>query len=78
MFLLTPIVYEASAVPPSYQALYRLNPMVHLIEAYRNILVRGKTPDWAALMFLGILAFILLGVGLRVFTRASYRFVEEL
>ncbi|MGH8064310.1 MAG: ABC transporter permease, partial [Candidatus Entotheonellia bacterium] len=45
LFYLTPVFYEASAIPVRYQPLYRLNPMVHLLDAYRAILMRGELPD---------------------------------
>ena len=77
-FFLTPIFYDASAVPVAYQSLYRLNFIVHLVEAYRAILFRGTPPDWLALLMLGVLAVGLLGVGLRIFVSMSYRFAEEL
>ena len=33
MFFMTPIFYDASMIPDRYQTIYRLNPMVHLLEA---------------------------------------------
>lgn len=78
LFFLSPIFYEASAVPVAYQPLYRLNPMVHLIDAYRAVLLRGTLPVWLPLLLLGMLGACLLYVSLKVFLRMSYRFVEEL
>ena len=78
LFFLSPIFYEASAVPAPYQPLYRLNPMVHLIDAYRAVLLRGSLPVWLPLLLLGMLGACLLYVSLKVFMRMSYRFVEEL
>jgi lipopolysaccharide transport system permease protein len=78
LFFLTPIFYEASSVPERYQTLYRLNPMVILIEAYRALLIHGTSPEWLSLLALGVLAIVLLGVGHRIFTRMSYRLVEQL
>jgi lipopolysaccharide transport system permease protein len=78
LFYLTPVFYDASIVPGRYQTLYRLNPMFHLITAYRAILIQGNLPDLVALLALGVLTVALLWLGHTVFTRASYRFVEEL
>jgi lipopolysaccharide transport system permease protein len=78
LFYLTPIFYEISAIPAPYQALYRLNPMMHIIDAYRAILLHGKLPEHvASLGVLGLLAIGLLIFGYGHFTRVSYRFVEE-
>jgi lipopolysaccharide transport system permease protein len=78
LFYVSPIFYEASTIPARYQTLYRLNPMVHLVDAYRAILMHGVLPEslWP-LLILGLLASGLLLVGYQHFTRISYRFVEE-
>jgi lipopolysaccharide transport system permease protein len=77
LFFLTPVFYDASAVPQRYRALYQLNPMAHLVGAYRGVLIEGRAPDWVALLALAGLAAGLLYIGLRTFRRASYRFAEE-
>lgn len=78
LFYLTPVFYDASAVPAPYQPFYRLNPMLHLINAYRAILIRGELPDMLSLLGLCLLTAVLLWLGYTIFMRASYRFVEEL
>jgi lipopolysaccharide transport system permease protein len=77
LFFLTPVFYHASMVPERYQALYRLNPMVHLLEAYRAVLLGETWPPGASLLALVAVAGGLLLVGFRLFTSVSYRFVEE-
>ena len=78
LFFLTPVFYDASMVPERYQSLYRLNPMVHLVGAYRAILLGGTWPSGLGLLTLGVLATGLLVVGHTVFVNLSDRFVEEL
>lgn len=78
LFYLTPVFYDASIIPEHYQPFYRLNPMFHLITAYREILIQGNLPDLRTLLALAAIVGGLLWLGHRVFTRASYRFVEEL
>jgi lipopolysaccharide transport system permease protein len=78
LYFLTPIFYDASMVPARYEVLYRLNPMFYLITAYRTILIHGTLPDFPALLIVGALGGALLWIGHAIFTRASYRFVEEL
>jgi len=78
LMFLSPIFYEVSMVPPRYQTLYSLNPFVHLMDAYRAILLRGTLPDGIVLLVLGGVGACLLYVGLKIFMRTSYRFVEEL
>jgi lipopolysaccharide transport system permease protein len=78
LLFLTPVFYEASRVPAPYDTLYRLNPMVHLLEAYRAILVFGQLPDGSSLLGVGLLSGVLLAVGSLAFSRASHTFVDEL
>lgn len=78
LFFLTPVFYEASAIPKQFQWLYRLNPMVALIDAYRAILIRGELPDVGAMGRLGLGALLVLTIGYRVFVRTRCRFFEEI
>jgi lipopolysaccharide transport system permease protein len=78
LFYLTPVFYDGSAVPAHYQPFYRLNPMVHLIEGYRAILLQEALPGHLSLLGLGALAGGLSWLGYSIFVRASHRFVEEL
>lgn len=55
---LTPIIYPLEQVPERWQALYKLNPMVGLLEGFRSVLARGQSPD------LGLLAWSLPGIAL--------------
>ena len=77
-FYLTPIFYDATFVPEQFQSLYHLNPLLHLLDAYRAVLLRGEMPEPEPLLVLACLSTVLLFLGYRVFLRASYRFVEEL
>ena len=78
LFYLTPIFYDASVVPARFQWLYRLNPLLHLIEAYRAIFIYGQLPPLLPMLLLTAIAGLLLFLGYRFFMQASYTFVEEL
>jgi len=41
----TPVIYPLSSVPFRYKPFYMLNPMVGMIENFRNVLLRGTAPD---------------------------------
>ncbi|MFL6623158.1 MAG: ABC transporter permease [Sulfurifustaceae bacterium] len=77
-FFVCPIFYGADRVPAEFQAIYRLNPLVALLESYRNPLLHGLPPDWGSLMTVAAVAVLLAAVGYTVFERARHRFVEEL
>lgn len=76
-FYLTPVFYQLSA-PNEYQLAITLNPMAQLIGAYRQILLNGQPPDFAALFWVTLVALAVFGLGLSVFRRLKYSFVDEL
>ena len=77
-FFLTPIFYEASMLPDRFRTLYRVNPMVALVEAYRAVLMGDRLLDWGSLVWPAFLAILICVVGYALFRRVNYRFVEEL
>ena len=78
LFFLTPIFYKSSDLPAQYQTFYRVNPMVHLIEAYRVILLSGSLPNGIDLLALTFPAIAILALGYYIFRRASDHFVDHL
>jgi lipopolysaccharide transport system permease protein len=78
VFYLTPVFYETTSIPAPYRDLYLLNPMVTIVEAYRDVLVRGVLPEPGPLVAVTLLALALLLIGLELFRRLSPRFVDEL
>lgn len=77
-FFVSPVFYDAAHVPAQYQALYRANPLVALLESYRNPLLHGLPPDWGSLLTVAAVALLLAAAGYAVFERVSHRFAEEL
>lgn len=77
-FFLTPILYESSVVPERYLPFYRLNPMSHMIAAYRAVLLRGEAPDLRSLALVAGVSLLQLGVFYLFFQRSSIRFAEEI
>jgi lipopolysaccharide transport system permease protein len=78
LFYLTPIFYDIDNVPADYQALYFLNPIVGLVDAYRAVLMEGTQPHWRVSIAIVAVTLTLLPLGYRLFKRQSERFVEEL
>ena len=72
---MTPIVYPLSMVPTRYAWLYKLNPMVGIVEGYRSALFgypfESTIIVWAALI--SILVFL---ISYRLFKRAEKVFAD--
>lgn len=77
-FYLSPIFYNTTVIPEAYHWLYYLNPMVSLIEAYRTILMQGQLPNLLPPLIILCISIIILILGHIIFTRVSYKFVEEI
>jgi lipopolysaccharide transport system permease protein len=77
-FYLSPVFYNPEFIPPRLQAWYHLNPMVTLIESYRDVLLYGVMPQWGWLLLLAGAGLAALALGMGFFKRMSIHFAEEL
>ncbi len=77
-YFLSPVFYNVEMVPEQYRPLYNLNPMVTLLQSYRDIILHGMMPKLFPLAILAILSFVIVLIGFRFFQTQSYRFLEEL
>ena len=67
----TPVVYPLTAIPPHWQALYRLNPMVGIIEGTRWSLLPDYSFDPTLLLPTAVIGAALLIVGVNCYFRAE-------
>lgn len=75
---MTPVFYPMSYVPKELLPLFNLNPMMPIINAYRNILLFAKQPDLNALFYVLIFSIILLFASYCLFEKLQKRFAEEI
>ncbi len=76
-FWLTPIVYAASLAPEALRRWLRLNPMLHFVGAYQDIVTRNAVPSAATFLLLAVIGGLTLLIGWTVFGRAQKRFAEH-
>jgi lipopolysaccharide transport system permease protein len=77
-FYLTPIVFPIDIFPEKMAQLIKYNPMVPIIDSFRNVLLYGKQPDWGSLMYAVVVGLIILVIGLLVFRKYEKTFAEDL
>ena len=58
----TPVIYPLSAVPERLRPFYTLNPMVGIIESFRQVILKGAAPEAGSLLLATAIAIILLVV----------------
>jgi lipopolysaccharide transport system permease protein len=76
-YFATPIFYDVSSVPPTALMYLQLNPMLTLIESYRDILMRNEIPNLGAVFLVFVASCLLLAASYRYFIRESAGFLEE-
>ena len=70
---LTPIIYPLTALPDAYRRILVLNPMTHLVEAFRTPIYQGAIPSANVLITSTVAGFGTLLIGWLVFERYSDR-----
>ena len=75
-FYATPVFY--AHVPRHYGFIVTLNPMAHLLAAYRQILLHGTPPNWSALLGLAAGGAVVAAACYGLFVRRERWFAEEL
>jgi ABC-type polysaccharide/polyol phosphate export permease len=71
------VVYPMKVSDPGLQAVLNLNPMTPILDAYRDVLLRGKLPDMNAFGYAAIVSVALFLVGWIVFYKMQYKFAEK-
>lgn len=80
LFWGTPIVYtpETVTVPfPWTRLWFEINPVAHLVESYRDIIVSGQAPNVGSLLYLMAIAILGYHAGRTVFLRSRRHFADE-
>lgn len=80
-FFITPVVYPPSVVenqvPEWAQNILRVNPMVHFVGAFRDLLYHAQMPNIQRIGAILLSAVVSLAIGWTVFIRLSPRLPEE-
>jgi lipopolysaccharide transport system permease protein len=77
-FFATPIFYPASLIPEAWQSLYRLNPMVGVVESVRWAIFHGQPPEFGPLLLSMVPFALIMAGGLLYFGYFESTFAENL
>ncbi|MCC7341805.1 MAG: ABC transporter permease, partial [Bryobacterales bacterium] len=77
-FFLTPICYPEESVPQAARPVLALNPFLHLVRAFRDILLEGHAPDWPRFAGLSMTAALVFLAGYTVFHKLRRSFPDLL
>lgn len=76
-FYATPIIYPITLVEenlPQLRTLYALNPMVGIVESYRDVVLEGVPPNFADLGLAAVMSIVLFVVAYYIFKRLEVLF----
>lgn len=77
-FWFTPIFYEMEMVPKVFRVWIEINPLSHIVEGYRSLLLENRVPDLMSLGWLTCCSLTAFGIGGFVFRHTKRDFVDVL
>jgi lipopolysaccharide transport system permease protein len=77
LFFMTPIFYRAEDLK-EWAWLARVNPLAVVVESARDVVLYGRTPDWASLGLVTLLGLIIMQLGYAWFIKSKRGFADVL
>ena len=74
-FYVTPIIYPLDAIPAKYQWIFKLNPIIYVINGFRLSVYYGQLPKAPSILASFVCAFISLLIGFALFKKYQNSFV---
>lgn len=76
-FYATPILYNIEIFPISLRWVLNLNPLAHMVNAYRNIFMYHQTIALSSWVYMIVVSLLLLLIGYLIFNKLQKGFAEE-
>lgn len=77
-FYATPILYQASDLPLTFQKILNLNPMTHILVAYRDAFMYHMLPGAKTMFVLAIISILICFIGYKIFKKLERKFAEQI
>ena len=78
LMFLSAVFYPLSSLPPQWQPLLQLNPLVLVIEQTRRVAVNGQLPSLSYLLWGGLIGLLACELSFRSFQKARRGFADVL
>ncbi len=72
----SPVAYSTNMIPQKYHVIYALNPMVTVIEGFRNIFLNTGNINLEMIVVSFLTSFLLLLIGIVYFSRTERIFAD--
>lgn len=74
-FYFTPIIYALDFIPPNRQWLFKLNPIIYVINGFRLSVYYGQLPKWRSVVASFVCGLVALFIGFTIFRKYQDDFV---
>lgn len=78
MLFLSSAIVPVEAIPEEYKWVFRINPLTHVIDQAREVVIWGRVPDWGAIGLQMLLYLALLVFASLVFNKMRRGFADVL
>lgn len=75
---LTPVFYPINLVPEKYRWILYMNPLTYIVNAGRDLLMYGKTPQMLSYLFMLVLSYCIMMLGFIFFRKVKTNFADVL
>lgn len=72
----TPVVYTSELIPEKYLGLYMINPMAPVMECWRNVVIGSGIFQWKYWGISWIITFVVLFIGIILFSHIEKTFMD--
>jgi homopolymeric O-antigen transport system permease protein len=76
MMYATPVIYPMSIVPSDYRYLILWNPMTHIVEAFKYILLGTGEFTFYGLLYTTLFTILILFIGIVIFNNTEQKFMD--
>ena len=74
---LTPIMYNQEIFPENLRWVFKINPMAVIVNAYREVILNGRMPNFSSLGIAAVLAVAICWIGFRIFKKLEGQFADS-
>lgn len=78
LFYATPILYPVTVFPEAFRWLLTVNPLTHIIMAYRDFFMYHQLPSFNSALYMVVCAIVIIVLGIFIFRKLEKGFAEEI
>ena len=72
----TPVIYPMSIIPDKYKALIAWNPLAHIIEGFKYVVLGVGEISFASMLYTMMITIFVLSVGIVIFNKTEQTFAD--